>query len=173
MKESKLQDAHFIEYLESCKKLIIKVARIYCKDPEDRKDLIQDIILQLWRSYPKYDKTYAITTWTYRIALNVSISFLRKANTRHNTYTSYHQQAEWFHIDDTVTEGNLEQLYNFIELLKPIDKALMILHLEGCKNKEISSVMGMSDTNISTRKQRIKDKLKLYFETYKQQYNEI
>ncbi|HEV8081894.1 MAG TPA: sigma-70 family RNA polymerase sigma factor [Chitinophagaceae bacterium] len=173
MKESKLQEIHFIEYLESCKKLIIKVSRIYCKDPEDRKDLIQDIILQLWRSYPKYDKAYAISTWTYRIALNVSISFLRKAKTRNSIYTSYQQQAEYFHIDDTVTDSNLEQLYNFIELLKPIDKALMILQLEGCKNKEISSVMGMSDTNISTRKQRIKDKLKLYFETYKQQYNEI
>ncbi len=173
MKETKLQEANFIEYLESCKKLIIKVARIYCKDPEDRKDLIQDIVLQLWKSYPKYDKAFAISTWTYRIALNVSISFLRKAITRLNTHKLYGQQVNWVHVDDVTTDPNLEQLYNFIGELKPIDKAIMILYLEGCKNKEISSVMGMSYTNISTRKERIKQRLKLYFETYKQQYNEI
>ena len=172
MKESKSHE-DFIEYLESCKKLIIKITRIYCKNPEDRNDLVQDIILELWRAYPKYDKTYAISTWTYRIALNVSISFLRKTKTRHNNYAIYRQQAELFHVDDTETNENLGRLYKFIELLKPIDKAIMILYLEGCKNKEISLVMGMTDSNISTRKERIKLKLKQYFETYKQQYNEI
>ncbi len=60
MKELKSQNEGFIEYLEGYKKLIAKVARIYCKDSEDRKDLIQDIIIQLWKSYPKYDKTYVI-----------------------------------------------------------------------------------------------------------------
>lgn len=173
MKESKSHEALFIEYLESCKKLIIKVARIYCKNSEDRKDLIQDIILQLWKSYPKYDKAYAISTWTYRIALNVSISFLRKAKTRYNTHNSYQHQVELFQIDNTVIDKGLEQLYNFMDLLKPIDKAIIILYMEGCKNKEISLVLGMSDTNISTRKQRIKEELKSYFEPHKQQYNEI
>ena len=96
-----------------------------------------------------------------------------KAKTRHNNYAIYRQQAELFHVDDTETNENLGRLYKFIELLKPIDKAIMILYLEGCKNKEISLVMGMTDSNISTRKERIKLKLKQYFETYKQQYNEI
>ncbi len=173
MKESKQYEERFIEYLESCKKLIIKIARIYCKDTEDRKDLVQDIILQLWKSFPKYDSTYAITTWTCRIALNVSISFLRKATSRYHKLKSYQEQVEMFEVSDTVVDEDLEKLYTFIELLKPTDKAIIILYLEGCKNKEISSIMGMSDTNISTRKQRIQDKMKLYFETNKQQYNEI
>ncbi len=167
MKKSELAEDLFIEYLESCKKLIFKIARIYCHDPEDRKDLIQDIILQLWKSFPKYDKTYAISTWTYRIALNVSISFLRKSKSRQNKLDSYQHHVEFLHTDDTITNDNLEQLYHFIDLLKPIDKAIIILYLEGCKNKEISLVMGMSETNISTRKQRIQDQLKLYFENYK------
>ncbi|MEP6584065.1 MAG: sigma-70 family RNA polymerase sigma factor [Ginsengibacter sp.] len=168
VEELKLQDSDFIEYLESCKKLIFKVARIYCKDPEDRKDLVQDITLQLWKSYNKYDKAYAISTWTYRIALNVSISHLRKTKTRQSLLSSYSQQSEFLHLDDVVVDENLEHLYKFIESLKPIDKALMVLHMEGCKSKEISTVLGMSETNISTRKQRIKEKLKLYFETQKQ-----
>ncbi len=173
MNESKRYEELFLEYLESCKKLIMKIARIYCKDPEDRKDLVQDIILQLWKSFPKYDNTYAITTWTYRIALNVSISFLRKVTGRHHNQKSYMQHAGLLQANDIVVDEDLKGLYRFIELLKPIDKALMILYLEGCKNKQISSIMGLSDTNVSTRKQRIQDKMKLYFETNKRQYNEI
>ncbi len=86
---------------------------------------------------------------------------------------NYRRQFDVFQIDDDDTNENLEQLYKFIEMLKPIDKAIMILYLEGCKNKEISSVMGMTDTNVSTRKERITLKLKKYFEPYKKQYNEI
>ena len=166
MKES--QEALFTEYLEGYKKLIIKVARIYCIDPEDRKDLIQDIIVQLWKSFPKYDPTFSVSTWTYRIAINVSISHLRKVATRTKTQNSYHKENELLQITDTHIDENLEQLYRFIDLLKPIDKAIIILYLEGCKIKEISSVMGMSVTNISTKKQRIKEELKTYFESLKQ-----
>lgn len=169
MKSSNLQETHFIEYLESYKKLITKVARIYCFDAEARKDLIQDIILQLWRSFPNYDNTYSISTWTYRIAINVSISYLRKSTTRSNAQKSYQQQMEFLQIQDTVIDEKLEQLYRFIDLLKPVDKAVIILYLEDCKNMEIARVMGMSVSNVSTRKQRIKEKLKLYFESHKPQ----
>jgi len=62
LKASKSQEALFVEYLARYKKLIVKVARAYCKDVEDRKDLMQDIILQLWKTYPTYDETYAIST---------------------------------------------------------------------------------------------------------------
>jgi RNA polymerase sigma factor (sigma-70 family) len=169
LKESKSQEALFVEYLEGYKKLIAKVARVYCIDSEVRKDLIQDIILQLWRSFPNYDNTYSISTWTYRIALNVSISFLRKATSRTKTHSVYQDHIEFFETNDEVIDEKLEQLYRFIDLLKPVDKAIIILHLEGCANKEISRVMGMSISNVSTKKQRIKEKLKTYFESYKPQ----
>lgn len=169
LKKSNSQETKFIAYLESYKKLIAKVARIYCIDTEARKDLIQDIILQLWKSFSNYDNTYSISTWTYRIAINVSISYLRKATTRNNTHNAYHQQIDLLQIDNTVNDEKLEQLYRFIDLLKPVDKAIIILYLEECNNKEIARVMGMSVSNISTRKQRIKEKLKLYFESYKPQ----
>ncbi len=167
MEETKLHDGAFIEYLEGYKKLIAKVARIYCKDSEERKDLIQEIIIQLWKSFPKYDKTYSISTWTYRIAINVSISYLRKITSRKNTHNDYLQQNELMQTEDSVTDEKLEQLYRFIELLKPINKAIIILYMEGCSNKEISEVMGMSVTNVSTKKLRIKEELKSYFETIK------
>ncbi|WPP49064.1 RNA polymerase sigma factor [Catalinimonas niigatensis] len=168
MKELSPQENAFVEYLESYKKLIAKVARIYCQDSEDRKDLMQDIMLQLWKAYPRYDASYALSTWTYRVAINVSISFLRKAGSRDKTHHAYRQQNEWFQVEDPTTEERLEYLYQFIEKLKPLDKAIILLYLEGCNNKEISRVTGLSTTNVSTRKQRIKEALKQYFETYQQ-----
>ncbi len=167
MKESQSQETLFISYLENYKKLIAKVARIYCYNSEEQKDLIQDITLQLWKSFPKYNKTYSLSTWIYRIAINVSISYIRKLTSRSNTYSSYQQQFELVQIDEPVFDEKLVQLYHFIELLKPIDKAIIFLYLEGCKNKEIASVMGMTASNISTRKQRIIEELKIYFETSK------
>ena len=167
MKKSKLQEERFVEYLDSYKKLISKVARAYCNDAEERKDLIQDIIVQLWKSYPKYNPKWSISTWTYRIAINVSISFLRKATTRKHTQSGYQEDLESIPFEESQKDENLDRLYKFIELLKPIDKAIIILQLEGCKNKEIAEVMGMSMTNVATKKQRIKEKLKTYFKTKK------
>jgi RNA polymerase sigma factor (sigma-70 family) len=68
----------FTDILENHKKLIFKIASSYCGDPEDKKDQIQEIVLQLWKAYPKYDNRFALSTWIYRIALNVSISYYKK-----------------------------------------------------------------------------------------------
>lgn len=167
MKDFKKYETEFIEYLEGYKKLITKVARIYCKNTEDQKDLIQEIIIQLWKSFPKYDKTYSVSTWTYRIALNVSISYLRKESSRTKNHFIFLQEIEPLQTDDSLHDERLEKLYRFIELLKPIDKAIIILTLENCSNKEISEVMGMTTSNVSTKKLRIKEELKYYFENAK------
>ena len=174
MKPSKSQEEQFLSYLEGYKKLIIKVASAYCKNPEERKDLVQDIIVQLWKSYPKYNKKFALSTWTYRIALNTSISFLRKESTRKKTRHSYLQKVnlvEW--EESTEIDERLEHLYRFIGLLKPFDRAVVILHLEGCSNKEIAEIMGLSTTNVSTKLNRIREKLKSYFSSLKKAANGI
>ena len=159
MKEPILQRLQFIDYLESYKKLIVKVARIYCENNEDKKDLIQEIVIQLWKSYSKYDPTYSISTWTYRIALNVSISFLRKESTRKKTYRSYDHQIELLQWEEDPVDDKLDQLYLFIGKLELLDKAIITLYLEGCKYKEIAEIMGMTATNISTKMLRIKEEL--------------
>jgi RNA polymerase sigma factor (sigma-70 family) len=163
LKPSKSLEDQFLEYLENYRNLIAKVARGYCHDPEEQKDLIQDIIVQLWRSYPRYNPKWAISTWTYRIAINVSISFLRKKTTRQKTQAEYEREVESLAQVHTDNGDKKELLYHFIHQLKPLDKAIIILELEGCKNPEIAEVMGLSLTNVSTRKQRIKEKLKSYF----------
>ena len=155
----------FITYLEGYKKLIVKVAGAYCADPENRKDLVQEISLQLWKAYPNYDASVALSTWTYRIALNVSISFLRKETSRKRREEQYHRERDILEWRNPVLDERLEQHYRIIDQLKPLDKGIIILSLEGCKNTEIADVMGMSPSNVSTRLHRIREQLKTFVTT--------
>uniref|UniRef100_UPI004049EDC7 RNA polymerase sigma factor n=1 Tax=Fulvivirga sp. TaxID=1931237 RepID=UPI004049EDC7 len=161
------QEIEFTNYLEKHKKLIYKVARVYCNDAEDLKDLIQDIIVQLWKAFPSYNDQYAFSTWTYRIALNVSISQLRKSASKSKRLEEYLEQYEYLNIDEQHEDENLANLFRFIGLLKPIDKAIILLHLDGISNKEVAEITGLTASNISTKKQRIIEELKGHFETLK------
>ena len=143
------------------------MAGAYCYDHDERRDLIQDIILQLWRAFPAFDGSASISTWMYRIALNVSISYLRKISTRKKTQEAYRQQASFIQWDIHFKDERLEQLYHCINLLKPMDKAIIILHLDGVKNKEVAEIMGIKPTNVSTRLQRIKEILSTHLLTVK------
>ena len=161
MNQIKSQEDPFLEILENNKKLIFKIANSYCKDPEDRKDLVQEIVLQLYKSYPKYDDTYSITTWMYRIALNTSISWYRKEKTRKGINEGYKHVIELVDERKDDRGEQLKVMYGFIEQLNSIDKALIILFLEGNKNQEIAEILGISITNVSTRLNRIKNTLSL------------
>lgn len=167
MKAAALQEEEFLDFLERNKGLIVKVAGIYCYDHDERRDLIQDIILQLWRSYPKFDNSSSLSTWTYRIALNVSISYLRKITTRKRTQQVYREQVEFVQWDAPFIDERLEQLYRYINFLKPLDRGIVILHLDGVKNKEIAEITGLKPTNVSTRLERIKQKLITHLTTIK------
>ncbi len=157
------QEKLFIEFLEDYKNLIFKVSNIYCRLEEDRKDLIQEIILQLWKAFPKYDPTFARSTWTYRIALNVSISYVRKTSTRNRAIQGYKSNVNLIQIEEEDINEQLTELYDAIQFLKPLDKAIISLSLEGCKNKEIAKVLGITPSNVSTKLNRIKEKLKNHF----------
>jgi len=160
------QQQAFEQFLDTHKQLIVKVAGIYCGDPEQRKDLIQDIILQLWKSFPSYNKAYALSTWMYRIALNVSISFLRKESTRKKTYEGLHQQGDLLYYQDPLMEERLQLLHQHMEELKPMEKAMLILHLDGRKHAEIAEILGVSASNVSTKIHRIKALIKSKVKTY-------
>ncbi len=167
MKSTQRQENEFAAFLENYKGLISKVSGIYCHNQEERKDLIQEIIIQLWRAYPKYDKKFSPATWTYRIAFNVSISYLRKRTSQSRVREAYKNEMEWLDFDPPPHDERLEKLYHFIDLLKPLDKAIIMLYLEEHSNKEIARITGLSVSNISTRKLRIKETLRTYFENEK------
>ncbi len=155
----------FISVLESHKGILYKIAISYCKDSDDRNDLIQEIIIQLWKSFENYNDQYKYSTWIYRIALNVAISFYRKENRRKeiaNPITdSILNFAKTSSTNDV--ENNINLLQQFISELKELDKALMLLYLEEKNHKEIAESIGISETNVATKIGRIKTSLKQKF----------
>jgi len=167
LKDSKKLEQEFLELLENNKKLIFKIANVYGKNEEEIKDLGQEITLQLWKSYPKYNPEFAVSTWMYRIALNVSISFYRKEKSRKKINQDLEQQTHILYWEDQIIDDQLKILYQFIEQLKAFDKAIIVLYLEGKKNSEIAEIMGITPTNVSTKLNRIKTKLSNNFKTIK------
>jgi RNA polymerase sigma factor (sigma-70 family) len=159
----------FLLVLETNKGIIYKVANVYCIHAEDRKDLIQEIIVQLWKSFDRYNDEYKYTTWIYRIALNVAISFYRKENRRKQLTDPLSDNIVSLVDDRAVFEinKNIGYLNQFIAGLKELDKALMLLYLEEKSHKEIAEITGISETNVSTKIGRIKKILKQKFSTVK------
>jgi RNA polymerase sigma factor (sigma-70 family) len=151
--------------IEQNKGIIYKLARAYCKDIDEQKDLMQEIIIQLWRSYHTFNNSVKITTWMYKVAFNVSISYYRKYSKRKEKLSPLTDGLVDILNDETpsVTEEKLVQLHQFISELKDLDKALMLLYLEEKSYKEISDVLGISESNISTKVNRIKQKLREKF----------
>ncbi|HML58044.1 MAG TPA: RNA polymerase sigma factor [Ferruginibacter sp.] len=159
-----LQHQRFNEILATHKGIIFKVARSYCHDETDRQDLIQEILIQIWQSLHTYNTKYAITTWLYRVSLNTAISHYRKSKTRGKYFIALEPGFDIStFLDNTEKEQNLNLLEQFISELKEIDKALMLLYLEDKNHAEISEILGLSISNISTKIARIKEKLKSRF----------
>jgi RNA polymerase sigma-70 factor (ECF subfamily) len=143
---------------------LFKIARAYCPNEDDRKDLIQEMMIQLWQSIHKYNDQFKISTWLYRISLNIAISFYRKNITRANKYTLLNERTAQIPTENkTENEQQLNILEQFISELKEIDKALVILYLEDKSHAEIAEILGMSVSNVGTKVGRIKEKLKARF----------
>lgn len=151
----------FQKIIEENKGILYKVINIYCKDTQDKKDLEQEILIQLWKSLEKYNKNYKISTWIYKIAMNVSISFYRK-----NRNTPIHLSIDSIFIEKEYEEQNdfikdKKRILNiFIDQLNEFDKAIILLYLEDYNYKEISNIIGITETNVGSKINRIKNKLK-------------
>ena len=153
----------FQTLVDEYKKILFKVCNSYCRDRDARDDLAQEIVIQLWRSFEKFDERYRFSTWMYRIALNVAISYYRRENTRARFVISDEQ-----HLLEAVDEPknqpeDIRFLYEFIERLEPLSKALVLLYLDGNNYQQIASVLGISETNVATKINRLKNKLKQEF----------
>ena len=145
------------------KKILYKVCNSYCRNRDDRDDLAQEIIIQLWRSFGKFDEGYRFSTWMYRIALNVAISFYRRENTR-TRYVISDEEHLLEAIDEAKDQPEeIRFLYEFIDGLDPLNKALVLLYLDGNNYQEIAEVLGISETNVATKISRLKSKMKQEF----------
>lgn len=160
---------NFLNMIEDNKGIIFKVANAYCKDRENRKDLLQEIIIQLWQAYPRYNDQFKITTWIYRIALNVSISFYRKQSSRDKRNQALTEDIISLIATDEQVDPDSEfsMLHRFIRQLNDFDRALILLYLEDRSQQEIADILGISVSNVSTKVFRIKEQLKQKFATLK------
>ena len=149
----------FIEKIEKNQGIIFKVSRTYCTNHECRRDLFQEIVLQLWKSYPTYNKSLKFTSWMYRVALNTAISQLRKDKKRKETYFG---DIPVNLIDDNLyndKEERAEILHKAISKLNKGEKSIIILYMDNYSYAEISEIIGISITNVGVKINRIKAKL--------------
>jgi RNA polymerase sigma factor (sigma-70 family) len=150
----------FQALVDAHKGIVYKVCRSYCRNRDDREDLAQEIVVQLWRSFDTFDERYRFSTWLYRIALNVAISFYRR-----ETMRTRHVLSAGEHVFEAIdeTESQTEEivlLHQFIERLDPLNKALVLLYLDGNSYREIAEVLGISETNVATKISRLKQTMK-------------
>ena len=158
----------FIRNIDTHKKIIYKIVNSYCQNNEDRKDLEQEIIIQLWNSFDKYNDEYKYSTWMYRIALNVAISFYRKEKKWSVKNDFYNEDSILSMVDEDENETELDYhiklLQEFINNLNELNKALMLLYLEERPYDEIAEILGITKTNVATKISRLKLKLKKEFQ---------
>ena len=155
--------AQFEKLLQQHAGIIRKIAIGYARTESDRRDLMQEIAVQLWRAYPRYSAKRPFSTWMYRIALNVAISFLRK-NTRPGRVTvpfdeSVHDVAHE-HSGPSEMQERIEMLQQLIANCRPLDRALLLLYLDDCSYREIAAVLGLTETNVATKLGRLKEQLR-------------
>ena len=161
------RDQAFSTLLQRHAGIVFKVANTYARLPEDRADLAQEIAAQLWHAWPKYDPARSVSTWMYRVALNVAISHVRKQSMRQRHDAVPLDEDLHDMVDSSATDHESEQqlrlLQDFIARQPPLDRALLLLYLDDRPQREIAEILGIGESNVSTKigrlKQRIRDEL--------------
>lgn len=156
-------DGGFEPLLERHRGIVFKIANGYATHPADREDLVQEIAAQLWRAWPAYDPARRFSTWMYRIALNVAISHLRARQQRERHHVTLDEQVHGLAAPEPGDDARLLALQRCIAALDPMSRALLLLYLDERSQREIAEILGITETNVSTRisrlKQRIRDQL--------------
>ncbi len=149
----------FIEIIQQNEGLIFKIARIYTNSKEDERDLYQEIIYQLWKSFPSFRHESRLSTWMYRIALNTAIAQLNKEKRKVFQVPIDEILLNKSEAADTLADERSEVLFALIKKLSDPEKGIILLYLEGKNYDEIAAITGFTATNVGTRLGRIKQKL--------------
>ncbi len=161
----------FLTRLDEHRRILFKVAGAYARQADEREDLVQEMVLQLWRAWPKYDERRPFPTWMYRIALNVAISHGRGLRSgagvrpRDDGGQAILQLAAPVEPDTSARDEDLARLQRFIVGLPELDRALLLLHLDGQRYEDIAEVLGLSTSNVGTKLNRLKLRLRRDWDT--------
>ena len=153
--------SRFLELVDENQDIVHKICSLYAWNVDERRDLSQEIVCQLWKSYQSFRGDSTFTTWMYRVALNTALLTVRRNRRRVHTESLSVRHGD---IPDGVgsreEHGKIGRLYEAISRLHPFDRAIILLYLDQLSYKEISDVIGISESNVSVRLVRIKKKLK-------------
>ena len=155
----------FLKLLDAHKGIIIKICNGYCHSKKDKDDLAQEIAYNLWKGFATYTHDYEFSTWLYRVALNVAISFYRKEK-RQLLFNPFDENLLIFDYEgkyNRESEGQLGLLQKYIHELRELDRSIMLLYLDDKSYKEIAEIIGISETNVATKINRIKNGLRSRF----------
>jgi RNA polymerase sigma-70 factor (ECF subfamily) len=154
-------EKQFEHYIKEHELLLYKLCRIYAFTEADRQDLFQEIVIQLWKAFPKFRGESKIITWIYRVAINTAITGLRK---KKDFITSYEpEKLPVYTSDDGAGEDGeerLQQLYHAIEQLNPVEKSIVLLYMEERTYEEMEDILGINQGSLRVKMNRIKDKLR-------------
>ncbi|KFN42567.1 RNA polymerase sigma factor [Arenimonas oryziterrae] len=152
----------FLAQLEQHKGILYTVANAYCQRREDRGDLIQEMVVELWRAYPSFDGRAAFSTFMHRIAVNVAISVFRGESRRIRDALPIEEFGMDLAAADRVRDADSDDLHALHQLISRLDetnRALILLYLEGYGQDDIAEMIGLTATNVATRINRIKQRL--------------
>jgi RNA polymerase sigma factor (sigma-70 family) len=159
-------EKQFLDIVRNNQGIIHSVCKMYCDTEEDRNDLMQEILAQLWRSYPSFRNKSKFTTWMYRVALNTAITSFKKQKRQPDRFplTFYYNQIP----DDSVTsetEDNLRKLREAVSKLTGIEKYIILLYFEKKSYEEIAEMTGITQNYVRVKMNRISKKLKILMTT--------
>lgn len=150
----------FTRVIKENEGLIFKITTLYTNSSQDRNDLYQEIVYQLWKSFDSFNGQSKISTWLYRVALNTAIYHLKQTKRRVATIPIDLNTERFTDDGNKEEEERIKQLYEHIQLLNLLEKGITLLYLEGKSYDEIASIIGISASNVGTKISRIKEKLK-------------
>lgn len=150
----------FIKAIKKNEGLIFKVATLYANGLQDRQDLYQEIVFQLWKSFDTFNEQSKLSTWMYRVAMNTAIYNLKSSKKQVNTISIDLETMRFADVSDQSEEERLKLLYEHIQMLNLLEKGIILLYLEGKSHQEIAAIIGITTSNVGTKISRIKEKLK-------------
>jgi RNA polymerase sigma-70 factor (ECF subfamily) len=158
--EEDQKENEFVRLVDESQGIIHKVCRMYCDDDTHREDLFQEIILQLWKSYPSFKGESKFSSWMYRVALNVAIQDFRKEKKRRFLFLEHFEFKEPASAQkNEYKDERIEALYKAISNLDKIERAIMLLHLDDVPNEEIAEIVGITQNYVRVKMTRIRTKL--------------
>ncbi len=155
--DQKATDSAFLELLERNNPRWFGIARAYARDA-DRDDLLQEILLQEWKSLPKFSEQSHIDTWAYRVALNTALAWDRSAKNRHRRLPQETADVSQLTVQQNSPQQETKILDEFLQSLSKVDRAVLLVHLDGLTNVEAAEITGLTEGAYRVRLHRLKKK---------------